>query len=174
MHELTKITFHGSLGEKIGRKTWELNIASPSEGLRAVDTMSKRKLSRAIMENEKLNVKYKVLVDDNNLFTESVETKEEVMNSAMFINRKYKTIDIIPVLEGALDDEDKDMAMMVGGAVLFGLGAHFDSAFMMTIGMFSFLTGMANMLAQPPEHEDFKEIQQVNKKESYLWLYSRI
>tara|TARA_Y100000310_G_C20524504_1_gene735322 strand:- start:421 stop:1065 length:645 start_codon:yes stop_codon:yes gene_type:complete len=169
MHELTKITFHGSLAEKIGQKVWELSISSPSEGFRAVDIMSKRKLSKAMVENDKLNVKYKILVDDNNLFTEDVDTKEKIMNSAMFINRKYKTIDVIPVLEGALDDDDKDMAMAVGGAIMFSLGSYFDSSFMMSLGMFAFLTGMSNLLSTPPEHEDFREIQQVNKKESYLF-----
>tara|TARA_R110002074_G_scaffold389943_1_gene573563 strand:+ start:861 stop:1094 length:234 start_codon:yes stop_codon:yes gene_type:complete len=31
------------------------------------------------------------------------------------------------------------------------------------------LTGMSNLLAEPPDFEDFREIQQTHKKESYLF-----
>ena len=168
MSQLTKITFHGNLAKALGRKDFELKIDSVAEGLKAVDVISKRSLSKAILENEKQNIKYKILTDEKPLFSEDVNDIEKVKNSEMFVSKKYKTIDIVPVLEGAGDDS-KDLALIIGGGLLFGIGFAMESSTMMMIGAFAFLTGMSNLLAEPPEFEDFREIQQVNKKESYLF-----
>ena len=168
MSQLTKITFHGNLPKALGRKDFELKIDSVAEGLKAVDVISKRNLSKAILENEKQNIKYKILTDEKSLFSEDVNDIEKVKNSEMFVSKKYKTIDIVPVLEGA-GDGAKDLGMVIGGGLLFGIGYAMESTTMMIIGAYSFLTGMSNLLAEPPEFEDFREIQQVNKKESYLF-----
>jgi len=168
MSQLTKITFHGNLAEALDQKEFELKVNNVAEGLRAVDIVSKRKLSKAILENEKQNIKYKILTDEKPLFTEDIDEVEKVVNSELFINKNYKTIDIVPVLEGAGDDA-KDVALVVGGAMMFGMGLNSGSMLMMQIGAFAFLTGMSNLLAEPPEFEDFREIQQTNKKESYLF-----
>ena len=168
MSQLTKITFHGNLAKALGRKDFELNIDSVAEGLKAVDVISKRNLSKAILENEKQNIKYKILTDEKSLFSEDVDDIEKIKNSEMFVSKKYKTIDIVPVLEGAGGDA-KDLGMVIGGGLLFGIGFAMESTMMMVIGAYSFLTGMSNLLAEPPEFEDFREIQQINKKESYLF-----
>ena len=168
MSQLTKITFHGNLAEALGQKDFELKVQNVAEGLRAVDIISKRKLAKAIVENEKQNIKYKVLTDEKPLFSENIDKIEKIKNSELFINKKYKTIDIVPVLEGAGDDA-KDLTMVIGGGLLFGMGYAMENTMMMMIGAYSFLTGMSNLLAEPPEFEDFREIQQVNKKESYLF-----
>ena len=168
MSELTKITFHGNLAEALDQKEFELKVNNVAEALRAVDVISKRKLSKAIVENEKHNIKYKILTDNKPLFSKSVNKAEEVVDSEMFLNKNHKTIDIVPVLEGAGDDA-KDVALVVGGAMMFGMGMQSGSLMMMQIGAYAFLTGMSNLLAEPPEFEDFREIQQVNKRESYLF-----
>ena len=36
-------------------------------------------------------------------------------------------------------------------------------------GVCVFSKGMSNLLAESPEFEDFREIQQINKRESYLF-----
>lgn len=168
MSQLTKITFHGNLAEALGQKDFELKVQNVAEGLRAVDIISKRKLAKAIVENEKQNIKYKVLTDEKPLFSENIDKIEKIKNSELFINKKYKTIDIVPVLEGAGDDS-KDLTMVIGGGLLFGMGYADGNTMMMVIGAYAFLTGMSNLLAEPPEFEDFREIQQTNKKESYLF-----
>ena len=168
MSDLTKITFHGSLGEALNQKVFELKIDSVSEGLRAVDILTKRKLAKAVVNNEKQNVKYKILTDEKPLFSENIDDIEKVKNSEFFINKKYKTIDIVPVLEGAGEDA-KDLTLVIGGGLLFGMGYVMENSTMMMIGAFAFLTGMSNLLASPPEFEDFREIQQTNKKESFLF-----
>jgi predicted phage tail protein len=154
MSELTKITFHGNLAEALGRKDWSLKVSSVSEALRAIDVLSKRRLSQVIFSNEKQNIKYKILTDDK--------------DSEMFLNKSMKSIDIVPVLEGAGDDA-KDIALVAGGAMMFGMGLHMENMMMMQIGAFAILTGMSNLLAENPEFEDFREMQQTNKKESYLF-----
>lgn len=168
MSQLTKITFHGNLAEALGQKDFKLKIDNVAEGLRAVDIISKRKLSKAIVENEKQNIKYKILTDDKNLFSKSIDKAEDAEDSELFLNKTMKSIDIVPVLEGAGDDA-KDVALVVGGAMMFGMGIHTGSVTMMQIGAYAILTGMSNLLAEPPEFEDFREIQQTNKRESYLF-----
>tara|TARA_R110000765_G_scaffold426489_1_gene542306 strand:+ start:2347 stop:2991 length:645 start_codon:yes stop_codon:yes gene_type:complete len=168
MSELTKITFHGNLAEALGRKDWSLKVSSVSEALRAIDVLSKRRLSQVIFSNEKQNIKYKILTDDKNLFSKSIDGAEDVKDSEMFLNKSMKSIDIVPVLEGAGDDA-KDVALVVGGAMMFGMGLDQSNLMMMQIGAFAILTGMSNLLAENPEFEDFREIQQTNKKESYLF-----
>ena len=87
MSELTKITFHGNLAEALDQKEFELKVNNVAEALRAVDVISKRKLSKAIVENEKHNIKYKILTDDKPLFSKSINKAEEVVDSEMFLNK---------------------------------------------------------------------------------------
>ena len=169
MSQLTKITFHGNLAEALGQKDFELKVDNVAEGLRAVDILSKRKLSKAIVENEKQNIKYKILTDEKPLFSEDINEIEKIADSELFINKNHKTIDIVPVLEGAGGEDIKDIGLVVGGGLLFGIGFATQSSTMMMIGAYAFLTGMSNLLAEPPEFEDFREIQQTNKRESYLF-----
>jgi predicted phage tail protein len=59
--------------------------------------------------------------------------------------------------------------MVVGGALALGAGFMYGNPFLTQLGLFAILSGMANLLAEPPDFEDFREIQQVNKRESYLF-----
>ena len=161
---LTKITLHGNLGEIVGQKEWSLKIKSIPEAIHAIDTMSGRKLCAAILKNEKHNIKYKVLTDGKNALSKSIDTIEEAAESELMIEKEMKTIDIVPVLEGASGDT-KDFLLVIGGAMLMMTG----NPLLMQLGLFAILTGMANLLAEPPDFEDFKEIQQTNKRESYLF-----
>ena len=79
-----------------------------------------------------------------------------------------KTIDIVPILEGAGGDV-KDTLYIVGGALMMGAGIAMGSPMLIQLGLFALMTGLANMLAEPPEFEDFREVQQVNQRESYLF-----
>jgi len=166
---LTKITFHGGIAKALGQSEFLLKVDSVAESLRAIDVLSKRKLSQIIIENEKKNIKYKILTDEKPLFSEEIDEIKKVVNSEMFITKKHKTIDIVPILEGAGGDEEKDWGLILGGGLLFGMGHSMENSTLMMIGAFAFLTGMSNLLSSPPEYEDFREIQQVNKKESYLF-----
>jgi predicted phage tail protein len=168
MTKPTKIKLHGVLGKKVGQKVWSLKIKTISEAVHAIDTMSNRKLCAAIVENDKKNIKYKVLVNGKNPLSKSINTAEEALESELMIEKEMETIDIVPVLEGAGGDA-KDMALVIGGALMLGAGIMMGSPLLIQLGLFALLTGMANLLAEPPDFEDFKEIQQTNKRESYLF-----
>jgi predicted phage tail protein len=168
MKKLTKIKLHGNLGKIVGQKVWELRVESVSEAIHAIDTMSDRKFCAAVLHNEKQNIKYKILTDGKNLFSKNINTAEEVLESELMIKKDVDTIDIVPVLEGA-DGDTKDVMLVVGGAMMMGAGFMMGSPLLVQLGLFAILTGMANLLAEPPEFEDFKEIQQTNKRESYLF-----
>jgi predicted phage tail protein len=168
MEDLTTIKLHGVLADQVGVDVWNLKVSSVSEALRAIDTMCQRKLTLAIVHNEKQHIKYQVLVDEKNLFSESIETAEQVKSSELFLQKKMKRIDIVPVIEGAGDDF-KDMAMILGGALMFGMGWGMGSPGLMQLGLYTLLLGLSNLLSEPPEFEDFREMEQITKKESYLY-----
>jgi predicted phage tail protein len=62
--------------------------------------------------------------------------------------------------------------MVFGGALTMGIGFGMEGAFgtsLIQLGLFAVVTGLSNLLAEPPEFEDFREIDAVNKRESYLF-----
>tara|TARA_B100000676_G_scaffold293585_1_gene330540 strand:+ start:588 stop:1283 length:696 start_codon:yes stop_codon:yes gene_type:complete len=166
---LTKIVLHGNLAEATKQKEYEVKVDSFSEALHAVDVLSKREFIKKVALNEKQNIKYKVLVDEENLLSKPLENLDDINNSEIFLKKKMKRIDIVPVLEGAGGGDEKDSLLIVGGALMIGAGISMQSGLLVQLGVFAVLTGLANMMAEPPEFEDFKEIQGVNKKESYLF-----
>jgi len=170
MQNLVEIKFHGKLGEDLGQESFRLSVDSVAEALKAVDTLTERKLSITAVDYVKQNVKYKILVDEKNMLTKSVETKQEVMNCGIGMERKMERIDVVPIFEGAdKDDDSTDWIYFVAGAFLFGLGINMESMLLTSLGMYLMMNGLANLLSEPPEFEDFREIEQTNKKESYLF-----
>ena len=58
---MTKITLHGNLSEKVGRKVWNLSVSSVREAIAAIESQSK-KLYKAFIQNDKKDIKYRVLI----------------------------------------------------------------------------------------------------------------
>ena len=171
---LTKVTLHGNLGKEIG-KDWKLEVESIPEAMHAINVMTDSKLFKTIIENDKQNVKYRVLVNGKSAISKSIEKIEDAPQSELFIKRNMESLDIVPVLEGAGgggEDSGKDWMMVMGGALTMGGGFGMESAFgatLIQLGLFAVITGLSNLLAEPPEFEDFREIDAVNKRESYLF-----
>ncbi len=170
---LTKITLHGSLGKEVGEE-WNLQVESIPEAMHAINVMTNKKFFKTIVDNDKQNVKYRVLVDGKSAVSKSIEKIEDAPSSELYIKRKMETLDIVPVLEGAGGggDDSKDWAMVLGGAITMGIGFGMEGAFgttLIQLGLFAVITGLSNLLAEPPEFEDFREIDAVNKRESYLF-----
>ncbi len=171
---LTKVTLHGNLGKEIG-KDWKLEVESIPEAMHAINVMTDSKLFKTIIENDKQNVKYRVLVNGKSAISKSIEKIEDAPQSELFIKRNMESLDIVPVLEGAGgggEDSGKDWMMVMGGALTMGVGFGMESAFgatLIQLGLFAVITGLSNLLAEPPEFEDFREIDAVNKRESYLF-----
>ena len=47
---IVKVKFHGKLGKRLKKKTWNIAVESVSEAFHAVDIMSKRNLMKCMME----------------------------------------------------------------------------------------------------------------------------
>lgn len=173
----TQITFHGILGEQIG-KSWNLRIKNVAEAIHAVNILSKRKLYNRLYENDKSNIKYQILVNDNILTTlpqgKNIDV-EQIKNSELLINHDdLKTIDIVPVIVGAdsqgagIGTAIAGFALIVGGVLiglLTGIGWAIGIPMIMAgIGLIS--AGVYVLISRPPEFEDFRES---TGKVSYLF-----
>ena len=110
---MVKVKLHGNLGQEIGEE-WNLNVTSVAEAFRAIEANTK-KLTRFLIDQAEKNAKYEILINNRPLWvpkaeempTENSQVKKEhfemLSQSEMFMNfeNQLKTIDIIPVLEGA-------------------------------------------------------------------------
>ena len=75
---MTKVTLHGNLGEKVGKKIWNLSILSVSEAIRAIESQSK-KLFKTFIQNDKKDIKYRVLINGKDFLydrTKNINTPE--------------------------------------------------------------------------------------------------
>jgi len=177
MKELVKVTLHGTLGDKIG-STWNLAVNSVSEALHAIEMNSGHNLYNTLLENDKKNIQYRVLVNQKAIVTEELSALEpdKIRNSELCINKKnIKTIDIVPVLEGAGDIfESPWMAIFIGAVLMMaGLGmlGFASNGMLLMAGLGLVFQGVANLLSTPPKFEDFRDIEQnsLNKRASYLF-----
>ena len=96
---LVEITLHGKLGKKLGRSTWNLSVASASEGIHAINKMSGGKLFQLLAKEQKKNQKYKILLNDKPLkidtdvrFDEIHDDKEKSKEQIEAINNSELTI----------------------------------------------------------------------------------
>ena len=163
-NHLTTINLHGALGERVGREAWKFSVDTVGEAIRAIESQSK-KLFAALIEYEKQNIKYRVLINGKDFVYDKdkgLETEDGIKSSELLIPRKdIETIDIIPVLEGAFDDI---FAIVLGvvliaiGVFTFGATTWLGAALIMG-GLGMVAAGIANLLTPMPEFDDFREIE---------------
>ncbi|MEK6884379.1 MAG: hypothetical protein AABY22_32405 [Nanoarchaeota archaeon] len=161
-----KISLHGILGEKIGEK-WNLSVKSVSEAIHAINILSHRKFYKELAENDKNNIKYQILVDNNKL--EGIENleindTEAIRNSEFCIQRSnIKSIDIVPVLEGAGANSGiiatvvGALLIVVGVVLLFFPGTQALGVALIMAGLGLVAAGVMNLISKQPEFEDFRE-----------------
>jgi len=172
MSNLTQIKLHGVLGEQF-QSEWKLNIESVAEAIHAIEVNTKRRFCKQLIENDKNNIKYRVLVNGEDVIDTRVmdiNNIESMRNCELTIKRKIEKIDIVPVIEGAgfFDDIGDWFNTIVGiGLAIYGLGTGSAALFFAGVQLAS--QGIANLLAEPPEYEDFRDIEQPNKRASYLF-----
>ena len=172
MSNLTQIKLHGVLGEQF-QSEWKLNIGSVAEAIHAIEVNTKRRFCKQLIENDKNNIKYRVLVNGEDVIDTRVmdiNNIESMRNCELTIKRKIEKIDIVPVIEGAgfFDDIGDWFNTIVGiGLAIYGLGTGSAALFFAGVQLAS--QGIANLLAEPPEYEDFRDIEQPNKRASYLF-----
>ena len=175
---IVKVSTHGVLAEHLGFKDWNLSVKSVSAALNAIETLSKRKFYKFLHENDKNGIKYSVLIngkpfeyDKNN--PPDINNPESIINTELGAKIKnLKTIDIVPVLEGAGGD-GASWGMIVLGVVLIIVGIILLASgiggpagwYLITLGVALIAAGVMNLLAKGPELEDFK----TRDKTSYLF-----
>jgi predicted phage tail protein len=177
---IVRIKFHGNLGKRLKKDTWNLAVESVSEAFYAVDTMSKRNLVKCLIEDSEKQLQYQVKVDNKLIDTSEIDPEKlsTIENSELCIKRKIKTIDVIPLLEGSGGGGGALMAI-VGilliiatgplGAIAAGKTLTAMQTFGLMAGMALVTGGISMMLAKPPKFDDFREIEQTKKSTSYLF-----
>ena len=159
---LAKVNFHGNLGKRLGRKSWNLSVSSVKEAFHAVNTLTERKLSKIFLADHEKRLRYQIKVnnkpiDSSNINPDNIQT---VFDSELCINTKIETIDIIPLLEGRGNKVMGTIMTIVGVVLLFINPA---------VGVALIGAGMSVLLAKPPKFDDFREIEEGKKKVSYLF-----
>ena len=174
-NQLVEINIHGCLGESVGKNQWHLYVSSITEALRAVDINTNRKFSKSILDLQKTNGRYKILIDSQELeiakqkmseLTEATEIKEEDVHKLIAdvkIKRKMKRIDIVPVVDGGF-------AFLI--PIFVAIGSALAAVSVQTwviLAISLIVTGISILLSKPPDFGDFKEMEQVKHKDSYLF-----
>ena len=148
-NRLVNIKLHGRLGEEVG-SDWNFDIRNAAEGFRAVEVMSKYKFNKTILQHYKEGINYKLLINGRDFTCDQNFLKNDpikaIHNSEIFLNRKdLRTIDIVPVIEGAIWT-----AIIIAVVLIIAAVAVY------------FLTPL-------PDFSDFREIDGTIGKTSYLF-----
>lgn len=182
MSNLTNIKVHGILAEQLGRKEWKLSVSSVSDAIRGVEANCK-KFYKTLWENDRKSIKYRVLINKKDFAIEegkNPNTLEGLGSSELMLNNpNIKTIDIVPVVEGAGGDAMSIITIVVGVALIAagGLGAMAAGGLakmtamqgaMIIGGLGLVAAGVTNLLTPMPKFGDFREIEQGGSK-SYLF-----
>ena len=110
---MVKVKLHGYLGQEIGEE-WDLNVSSVAEAFRAIEANTK-KLTKLFIDQSEKNAKYEILINHRPLWVPKAEEMPldykdvnkkhfaKLCESEMFMDfgSMLKTIDIIPIVEGA-------------------------------------------------------------------------
>lgn len=178
--ELVEINLHGNIFEGI-KSQYKLAVKNVGEAIHAVNILTRNKLFTKFLENDKKNIKYEILINKNPcLFatTPDVNNPETLLNSELVMNfHNLKTIDIVPVIEGA----GQDVGLIIAGIVLVAIGilslnfevsilgvhvASLAAGVMVLGGLALIAAGVINLLSTPPKLDDFKS---ASRKGSYLF-----
>ncbi len=173
---LTEINIYGDLADVVGQKQWLLEVSSVREAFRAIDINCNRALFKAMLSAERRSARYKILVDEKEIDMPKKDdlelTIEDSINFSVVlgIKRKIKKIDFVPVIEGG-----GPAALIVMGllSLLAAASPYVISTLLIqtliSVGIGLIISGVAMLLAKPPDFGQFREIQQVNQKDSYLF-----
>ena len=171
----TKVKLHGMLGEQVGQADWSLYVSNAGEAMHAINSLTKNKLYRQFIENDKTGIKYRVLVDGKDFSTSEplkndaqkaehlFQDSENLKNSDLFIQNKFKRIDIIPVVEGA-----DAIFQTILGILLIIVGLITQQYWLVAIGVGLVAAGVTALLMEPPEFGEIRNIESVNTA-SYLF-----
>jgi len=162
---MTKVNLHGKLGKIFG-ESWELEVKSVSEALRAIEANT-GKLRKWIMNNSS-TFNYEVLINHNLIsYNDGPITLENYMKSDLFVefNENLKQIDIVPIIVGS-----KAAIAFVGAAVMFAAAFVFPpaAAFLIAGGLALAAAGVTMMLSKPPPLVPYQDQQATVNKQSAI------
>lgn len=157
--ELVQIKLHGHLGKSVKRPNWSLAVKSVAEAINAINNLTNNKLKKRLIRDHKDNLKYNVLINGRDFEHDGPvdpSIPESINSSELCIRGDYiKTIDIIPVIEGAGDG--LNILTMIVAIVLIAIGIIIAPTnaplgyTMIMAGLGLFAAGLANMLSKPPK-----------------------
>lgn len=161
------VQLHGVLGDQMGRNIWNLCINSVGQAMNAIEILSKRKLFKTLLDNDKKGIKYQVIVNGRDCIYNDypdINKPNTIYNSELCAYTKdLKTIDIVPVIEGAGKDFLNiftiilGVVLVVAGFFIPGIGPA-----LIIAGLGLIASGVLNLLSQPPTLEDFKNRQKTS------------
>jgi len=110
---MVQVNLHGYIGEQLG-ETWNLDVSSVAEAFRAIEANT-QKLTKLFIDQAEKNAKYEILINNRHTWVPNAEelplknedVKKEhfsmIAQSEIYMNfgNQLKTIDIVPILEGA-------------------------------------------------------------------------
>ena len=164
-----KITLHGHLGEAVGQE-WDLHVANVSEAMRAIEVLSNRQLYKYLIDSNKKNAKYRVLINGRDFSSEKrldgYSTKEDLENikssELCLVSSNLKTIDIVPIIEGAdavLNIILGVILIVIGIILCIPPGTQPFGAALIGAGIGLMAAGITALLMEPPSFEDIRSIQ---------------
>jgi predicted phage tail protein len=168
---LVDIKLHGVLGESVG-SVWSLAVNSVSEAMRGIEVLSRHKLYKFLIENDKKGTRYRVLINGRDFESPEpldVNRLSTIRDSELcMLNENLKSIDIVPILEGSGDDFLGVLQVILGVIlVIVGIALSWTGIGVAIIiaGIGLIASGIMSILTQRPDLEPY----QTRQKTSYLF-----
>ena len=148
MKKNIKFNLHGKLGEFLSNHEWELLVGSVAEGMHAINTQSGGLIQQFFLKQENMYGRYKVVVNGK-----EVPFHGDFKDNELTMQRDdIDTVDVIPVLEGA--GWENWLGLGLG---MFGMYyAQTSLGMMASLALFAY--GISNMLAEPPDMPENRQI----------------
>ena len=180
MSNLVTVNLHDSLGEFMGRKSWQLKVNSAAEAIRAIDTMSGGRLFKYLGDEKNSSKEYEVLVNEKYLNPpKNIESLEDIKNSELTMSYEtLDTIDIVPSISGS-DKNVLGIILIVAAVALIATGVAapagiaigsftISASSLIVAGLGLAAAGAMILLSKPPKFEPFGDIDN-GQRDSYLF-----
>ena len=160
MKNLVKIKLHGHLGKTMKKRVWNLSVKSVSEAVIAINALSNNKLKKRLAKDHRENIKYNVLIDGRDFMHQDpldVEKPETIKNSELCLKSdQIKTIDFIPIVEGAGDGMNiftiiLAIVLIVWGFIIAAAGNPQLGYAMVMAGLGLLAAGISNLISKAPK-----------------------
>ena len=172
---MTKVKLHGYFAESLDKSEWDLVVDSPDEAIRAINIKTDNKLFNLMLDSSRKKQKYAILIDGEELMIDGkIKNTEKSLeedfdtfyHSSFFLKKKnIKTIDFIPVVEGA--GGDGGMFQAIIGAILIVSSIWLGPA-AFAAGVALLASGITAMMMEPPVFSEVKKIEGITAG-SYLF-----